>query len=107
MDEKTIETNVHEEALNTKIQLAEIVKKTSEQFLHDREKYVQNLVYSLFQRQNGLLLDIERMKKELKKKEEQLITTQDKVKKVIDGDWSVIKKIEEEQRNQKQDLSGY
>ena len=44
MDEKTIETNVHEEALNTKIQLAEIVKKTSEQFLHDREKYVQNLV---------------------------------------------------------------
>ena len=43
---------------------------------------------------------------ELKKKEEQLITTQDKVKKVIDGDWSVIKKIEEEQRNQKQEVSG-
>lgn len=105
MDEKTIETNVHEEVLNTKIQLAEIVKKTSEQFLHDREKYVQNLVYSLFQRQNGLMLDIDRMKKELKKKEEQLIATQEKVKKVIDGDWSVIKKIEEEQRNQKQEVS--
>lgn len=105
MDEKTIEINVHEEALNNKIQLAEIVKKTSEQFLHDREKYVQNLVYSLFQRQNGLMLDIDRMKKELKKKEEQLIATQEKVKKVIDGDWSVIKKIEEEQRNQKQEVS--
>lgn len=105
MDEKIIETNVHEEVLNSKIQLAEIVKKTSEQFLHDREKYVQNLVYSLFQRQNGLMLDIDRTKKELKKKEEQLIATQEKVKKVIDGDWSVIKKIEEEQRNQKQEVS--
>lgn len=94
-----------EEQAKTKIDLSSIVKKTSEQFITDREKYVQNLVYGLFQRQNGLMLEIQKLENELKKKNEALKTTQEKVSKIMEGDWSVIKKIEEEAKIQQKNDS--
>jgi len=89
-----------EEQVKTTINLSDIVKKTSEQFITDREKYIQNLVYGLFQRQNGLMLESKKLEDELKKKNEALKAVQEKVTKIMAGDWSVIKKMEEEAKNQ-------
>ncbi len=98
METQTITTT--EEQLKQKIDLSVIVQRTSDQFLNDREKYIQNLVYGLFQRQNGLMLEIKKLEDELKKKNEALKAAQEKVTKIMAGDWSVIKKMEEEAKNQ-------
>jgi hypothetical protein len=90
---------VDEEFIKSSIDLTALVGKTSKEFITDRETHIQSLVKVMFHRQNGLLLDIERLERDLKKKQEALKNIQEKIMKIRSGDWSVLKKIEEEEKN--------
>lgn len=86
------------EEINQQIDLKNLVSITSQQFIKERETVVGNLVKSLFMKKKSLFEDIVKMEKELNKKRESLKQVDDKIDKVRQGDWEVLKKLENENK---------
>lgn len=92
------------EELNQQIDLKELVSITSQNFINDRKEILGGLVRSLFMKKKGLFEEIVKLEKELIKKRESLKQVDEKIEKVRQGDWEVLKKLENENKqNNKQE----
>lgn len=90
------------EEINKQIDLKNLVSITSLQLIKDRENIVGGLVRGLFMKKKGLFEDVIKLEKELTKKKESLKQVDEKIEKVRQGDWEVLKKLEEENKKANQ-----
>lgn len=102
--EETILNELNTEELNQQIDLKNLVSITSQQFIKERESVVAGLVKGLFMKKKGLFEDILKMEKELNKKRDSLKQINDKIDKVRQGDWEVLKKLENENKGNKSEI---
>lgn len=98
MNEEKILSQFTNEEINEQIDLKNLVSITSQQFIKDREATIGQLVTKLFMKKKGLFEDVVKIEKELTKKREQLKQVDDKIEKVRQGDWEVLKRLESENK---------
>ena len=70
--------------------LEDLVKVASLQLLDERRHEATNLIKNFFQKLEGLVFDVKKLRSELAKKEESLAKTEEKIKRLQSGDWSVL-----------------
>lgn len=98
MNEEKILSQFTNEEINEQIDLKNLVSITSQQFIKDREATIGQLVTKLFMKKKGLFEEVVKIEKELTKKREQLKQVDDKIEKVRQGDWEVLKRLESENK---------
>lgn len=98
MNEEKILSQFTNEEINEQIDLKNLVSITSQQFIKDREATIGQLVTKLFMKKKGLFEEVIKIEKELTKKREQLKQVDDKIEKVRQGDWEVLKRLESENK---------
>ncbi len=75
------------------VDLSELVKETATAVLSEKRKGIAGLVKELMQKSESLAKEIEKGEIELNKKKANLTAVNDKLKKLGEGDWSVLQDI--------------
>lgn len=84
--------------VDTAINLGDIVDLAHNEIIKDRTTKISDIVRKLIAKRNGLIEDAHRKENELAKINQTLVETKDKLDKIRKGDWSVIKKLESENK---------
>ena len=81
------------------VNLAELVEESSSELLAEKKSQVAALVKKELQKAESLESEIENLEKQIKSKKENLEKVQAKIKKIEEGDWSVLQEPKNDNRN--------
>jgi len=83
------------------VDLAALVTEASGELLTEKRNSAANIIKQQLQRVEQLSIDVRNAEKQLKKKQEALTKAQDKMNKIIAGDWSLLVEKKEKDGSKK------
>lgn len=87
------------------VSLKDLIKETEDEILHEKRSEAKRLIRIILQRVFQLDVMINQSERELKKRKEQREKAMAKVKKLQEGDWSILNEDQKGGNKQKQDDS--
>ncbi len=84
------------------VDLKNLLADASEEAIEEKRTTTKNLIKQFLHRREGLEQDVRRLENQLEKKKKSLKKTDEKLKKIKSGDWSVLSKDNQE-NNEKEE----